>query len=328
MQPFSAEYIWGLNQQDFVTLLDSKVFMQKNRKIHFYAPSFACYKNSFFPTPLKTFPSISVTGAKCALNCKHCKGYLLTNMHPAFTPSALFELCYKLKQNGAVGCLISGGCLPDGTVPLKPFITTIAKIRHTLDLTVFIHTGLIDLETATLLKQTNATDAVLIDIIGSQETINNIYHLNATVQDYAKSLEFLQKTGLNFVPHITVGLNNGILDGEYKALQMISKTNPSAIVIIAFTPISKTEMAKTIPPQPVDIARVIATARAMLPKTPITLGCMRPKSKQHTDTDVLALKAGANAIAFPNKAAIEYVKTQKWNTTFSPCCCAKIFSLL
>jgi uncharacterized radical SAM superfamily protein len=66
----------------------------------------------------------------------------------------------------------------------------------------------------------------------------------------------------------------------------------------------------------------------MMPKTPITLGCMRPKSKQYTDTDVLALKAGANAIAFPNKIAIEYTKTQKWTTTFSPYCCAKIFHTL
>jgi uncharacterized radical SAM superfamily protein len=247
-------------------------------------------------------------------------------MQPAFTPRALFELCYNLKQNGAVGCLISGGCIPDGTVPLKTFITTIAKIRHTLNLTVFIHTGLIDLETATLLKQTDATDAVLIDIIGSQETINNIYQLNATVQDYAKSLEFLQKTGLNFVPHVTVGLNSGLLDGEYNALQMISKTNPSALVIIAFTPIPKTEMAKTMPPRSIDIARVIATARAMMPQTLIALGCMRPKGKQHTATDVLALKAGANAIVFPNKAAIEYTKIQKWMTTFSPYCCAKIFT--
>ncbi|MDR0797895.1 MAG: hypothetical protein LBE70_04175 [Nitrososphaerota archaeon] len=326
MSSLSAESIWTLNPQELVNFLDCKVFAQKNSEIHFYAPSFKYCKNNFFNSQLETFPSISITGTNCALNCKHCAGRLLNTMHHTFTPNDLFELCYKLKQDGAMGCLISGGCLPNGSVPIKPFIPTIAQIKHQLDFTVFVHTGLINLETAVLLKQSEATDAVLIDIIGSKETINNIYQLNATVQDYAKSLEALQMTHLNFIPHITVGLNKGHLDGEYNALQMISQTTPAAVVIIAFTPIPKTEMAKTLPPQPIDIARVIATARAMLPKTPIILGCMRPKNVQHTITDILALKAGANAIAFPNKTAVEYAKTQGWTTTFSPYCCAKIFT--
>ncbi|MCL1965891.1 MAG: hypothetical protein FWF66_02010 [Candidatus Bathyarchaeota archaeon] len=331
--PLSVESIWSLDPQSFVELLDSNVFMQKNRNVHFYTPNFTCTKNSSIDAPQETFPSISITGTKCALKCKHCKGHLLNTMYPATTPDDLFKLCCKLQQDHqAVGCLISGGCLPNGTVPLKPFITTIAKIRHKLNFTVFIHTGLIDIETATLLKQTDAADAILIDIIGSQEIINNIYQLNATVQDYAKTLEILQRTKLNFVPHITVGLNNGVLDGEYNALQMISKTKPSAIVIIALTPISKTDMEKTRPPQPYDIARVIATARTIMPKTPIILGCMRPKNRQCTTTtattDVLALKAGVNAIAFPDRATINYAKTHGWITTFSPYCCAKIGHVL
>jgi uncharacterized radical SAM superfamily protein len=248
-------------------------------------------------------------------------------MQAAITPEALFDVCSEFKQSGAVGCLISGGCLPNGSVPLKPFITSIARIKQELGLTVFVHTGIIDLETALLLKQT-MIDAVLIDVIGSQKTINNIYGLNITVQDYAKSLDALQKTGINFVPHVIVGLNNdeGKLEGEYTALQIISKTNPSAIVIIAFTPIHGTKMAKTNPPQPQDIARVITSARVMFPKTPITLGCMRPKGKQRITTDLLALKAGINAIAFPSQQAIDYTKTQKWTTTTSPHCCAKIFT--
>jgi len=325
MQLPSAESVWGLNQQDFINLLDSKVFMQKNSEIHFYTPNFTYYKNSFYSPQSKPFPSISITGTNCALNCKHCAGRMLTTMYPVLTPNDLFELCYKLKQDGAIGCLISGGCLSNGTVPLKPFITTFAQIRHKLSLTVFVHTGLIDLETAMLLKQSDAVDAVLIDVIGSQETINNICQLNATVQDYAKSLEALQRAKLSFVPHITVGLNNGLLDGEYTALQIISQTTPAALVIIAFTPIPKTEMEKTLPPNPIEVARVIASARAMLPKTPIILGCMRPKNKPYTTIDVLALKAGANAIAFPNTSAVEFAKTQGWNTTFSPYCCANFF---
>jgi uncharacterized radical SAM superfamily protein len=327
MLQVSVESILNSSKQDFLKLLDSKIFMTTTREVHFYAPSFAFYKNNHFSSATrKAFPTISITGANCVLNCKHCGGNLLTFMHSAVTPTDLFEVCSKLKQDGALGCLISGGCMPDGTVPFKSFVSTMVQVKHKLGLTVFVHTGLIDLETAMLLKQSAAVDAVLIDVIGSQETIHDIYRLNVSVSNYAKSLEALQKSDLPFVPHVLVGLNGDALDGEYAALQMISKTTPAAIVIIAFTPLPKTEMAKTKPPQPHNIARIIATARTMFPKTPIVLGCMRPKNRQHIDVDVLALKAGANAIAFPTTAAINFAKTQDWPTTFSPYCCTKILT--
>jgi uncharacterized radical SAM superfamily protein len=83
-------------------------------------------------------------------------------------------------------------------------------------------------------------------------------------------------------------------------------------------------MAKVKPPQPADIARVTATARLIFPQTPMVLGCVRPKGKQHAEIDILALKAGANAIAFPSEEAIEYAEKQGFLRSFSSYCCAQI----
>lgn len=325
MLPPSVESLWCLNQQDLVSLLDSKVFMQKNRRIHFYSPSFTYYVHNGFCFSPKRFPTISITGDRCALNCRHCGGKLLVTMQPAITPEALFEVCFKFKRSGAVGCLISGGCLVDGAVPLKPFVSTIARIRHELGLTVFVHTGIIDLETAVLLKH-SGVDAVLIDVIGSQEIINKIYGLPLTVYDYVNSLDVLQQVGLSFVPHVIVGLNEGKLGGELFALQMISKVAPSALVILVFMPLRGTKMATIVPPKPYDVARVVASARVMLPQTPLVLGCMRPNGLMRASIDVLALKSGVDAIAFPSPEAIDFAKTQNWSLSFSPYCCAKIFT--
>jgi uncharacterized radical SAM superfamily protein len=327
MLPFSVESLWRLNQQELADLLDSKVFTQKNHKIHFYAPSFTYYKNDpdLFCFPSQSFPTISITGTSCALNCKHCGNKVLATMQPAITPEALFDACSKFKQSGVAGCLISGGCLPDGSVPLKPFTATIARIKRELGLTVFVHTGIIDLETATLLKH-SGVDAALIDVIGSQEIINKIYELKVTVNDYAKSLEALQRAGLSFVPHVIVGLNEGKLDGELVALRMISQVRPSAVVVLAFMPLHGTKMASVEPSCPYDVARVLVSARVMFPKTPIVLGCMRPKGKLRITTDVLALKSGVDAIAFPSLQAVAFAKTQNWHIFSSPYCCAKIFA--
>jgi uncharacterized radical SAM superfamily protein len=306
-------------------MLDTGTLAPKPKKIQFYAPSFIHFSTSYYHSKPNQFPTISVTGKNCALNCKHCGSKILETMHPAKTPAALFELCSKLKHNGASGCLISGGCMPNGSVPLKQFIPIIKKIKHETGLTVIVHTGIIDSANAEALKNAKV-DAALIDIIGSNETIKKIYNLNVTVEDYENSLKALHNAHLNFVPHVIVGLHNGKLRGEFHALKMIAHYKPSALVIIAFMPIRGTAMAEVKPPQSTDIAKVTAAARLMFPETPIALGCMRPKGKHRAETDVLCLKAGVNAIAFPSEEAIKHAENQGYELSFSPYCCSQIYT--
>ena len=294
------------------------------KKIRFYAPSFIYYKTNYFHSSPTAFPSISITGSSCALKCKHCDGKVLNTMFPALTPKELFHLCVKLKNEGAIGCLISGGCLPDGSVPLNKFVDAIAKIKNELGLTIAVHTGVINLSTARKLKEAGV-DAALIDIIGSDETIREVYQLKVSVEDFDKSLRALHKSKIPFVPHVLVGLHYGKLKGELQALKMISKYSPSAVIIIAFMPIRGTPMEKVNPPEPEDIVRVLVTARLMLPQTPIVLGCMRPKGEHRIRTDTLAVEAGVNAIAFPTEEVIRLAESMGLEITFSSLCCSQIF---
>ncbi len=315
MLQLSPEAIWNLNEKDLLSLLETGIFKPRSHEIRFYAPSFTYYKTKHYCSSTSDFPTISVTGNSCALDCKHCGGKVLETMHPALSPVELFELGLKLKQNGASGCLVSGGCLTDGSVPLDGFVSVLERFKRELGLTVFVHTGIIKGKTAFALKEAGV-DAALIDVIGSEETVKKIYNLKVTVKDYADSLKTIQDAKLSLVPHVIVGLNEGRLDGELKALQMIQKVKPSALVIIAFMPIHGTEMAKTPPPKPVDIAKVSALARLMFPETPLVLGCMRPKGASRSETDVLALKAGVDAVAFPSDAAVEYAKGKRLRNSF------------
>jgi len=325
MTQLTLEKIWSLNEKDLLKLLESEVLKPKYKKIRFYTPSFSYYKTKYYCSSPNSFPTISVTGKSCFLKCKHCGGKILETMHPVFSPNELFDLCIKLKQDGAQGCLISGGCLPDGSVPLDAFVDVIGRVKKELDLTVFVHTGIINFDIALSLKQARV-DVALIDVIGSAETIKKIYNLKATPNDYAASLKALEKAELPFVPHVIVGLNEGRLDGELEALKMINHVKPSAIVIIAFMPIFDTGMAKTNPPKPIEIAKVAIIARMLFPETPLILGCMRPKGAVRGKTDVLALKAGVDAIAFPSEDAIKYVQKKHLQFSFSSYCCAQMFA--
>jgi uncharacterized radical SAM superfamily protein len=294
------------------------------KRIRFYAPSFMYYKSAPFCSSPAAFPSISVTGSFCALKCKHCGGKVLDTMLPAVTPQQLIQVCTEIKEKGGIGCLISGGCLPDGSVPLGKFVGAIAEIKRKLGLTIVVHTGVIDFDMAQRLKEAGVA-AALIDIIGSGQTIKEIYQLNVHVSDYDKSLSALHRVGIPLVPHMLVGLHYGKLQGEFQALQMISKYLPSAVIVIALMSIKGTAMQDVAPPAPQDITKVLVMTRLMLPETPVVLGCMRPKGKHRAETDTLAVKTGVNAIAFPAEQAIQLAESMKLESTFSSLCCSQIF---
>ena len=295
-----------------------------NNSIHFYAPGFLYYVNRYYHSSPKTFPSISITGNRCSLNCDHCGGKLLSSMIPAPTPEKLYQVCRKIYEDGGIGCLISGGCLPDGSVPLGRFVEVIGRVKRELGLKLVVHTGLIDEATAHGLREAGV-DAALIDVIGSDETIRDVYHLKAGVRDYEKALHALHTSGLPLIPHVVVGLHYGEVKGELQALKMISKYDPSALVIVALRTIQGTPMEGISPPPPEEIGRIIAIARLLLPKVPIVLGCARPLGRHRVVTDALALKAGVNAIAFPAEKTIELAKAMGLKITFSPLCCSQIY---
>jgi uncharacterized radical SAM superfamily protein len=325
MKRLSPEAILSMDEKEFLDVLDKGLLSFNREKIRFYVPSFMYYKTRHYRSSPLDFPTISITGRSCGLGCKHCGGLVLDTMYPASTPERLYNLCVQLKRKGASGCLISGGCLPDGSVPLGRFLDSFEKIKRKLDLTVFVHTGIIDSTTAEALSKT-WVNAALIDIIGSDETINEICKLNIKVEDYLDSLRALHESRIPFVPHVVVGLHYGQLKGEIYALKMISQYKPSALVIIAFMPIHGTEMENVEPPKPSEIAKVTAAARLMFPKTPIVLGCMRPKGKHRAQTDILAIRTGVDAIAFPSEEAVAYAGDQRYKVIFRSLCCSQIYA--
>jgi uncharacterized radical SAM superfamily protein len=324
MLHLDPDTVLQMPKNELVSLIEAGQVPRRPQKIWFYAPSFVQYKTKHYCSQSNVFPSISVTGSSCALNCLHCNGKVLDTMIPAKTPDALFDLCKRLKDGGAVGCLISGGCLPDGSVPLENFVDCIGRIKNELGFTVVVHTGVVDVPVARKLKNAGV-DAALIDVVGSNQTIREVYRLDVTVTDYERSLQAFRECDLPFVPHVLVGLHHGELKGELNALKLVAKYSPSAVIMIAFMPIHGTPMENVKPSTPEDIARTIVSARLLMPDTPLALGCMRPKREHRKKTDMLAVKAGVNAIAFPTEEAVNLAKAMKLETVFSPLCCSQIF---
>jgi hypothetical protein len=101
MAQLSPETVWHTPEKELLSLLDAGALAAKPKATHFYAPSFMHYKTRHYQSSPTHFPTVSVTGTACALNCKHCGGKVLQTMHPATTPTTLFALTEKLKQHDA-----------------------------------------------------------------------------------------------------------------------------------------------------------------------------------------------------------------------------------
>jgi len=270
------------------------------------------------------YPAISITGKDCSLGCDHCKGHLLESMINANSPEKVVEICKKLEAEGNEGCLLSGGCYENGTLPWKNFINAIKEIKRYTNLKVSVHTGIIDLETAKAMKEAGV-DQALFDVLCSDDVLRDVYHLEITTETIVDSMDAINDAGLDFVPHVIVGINYGKLDNELYALDLISKYNPKNVVIVAFMPLDGTPMEDVIPPAPQDIARIIAMARMKLPESEISLGCARSR-KQKLEIDNLAIDAGVNRIAIPAEEAIERAKEYGIDVVFKKTCCSVGFS--
>lgn len=295
-------------------------------QITFYTPGLRRYKTAEYDRQdSAAFVSVSLTGDACALSCEHCKTAILTSMvNLSRTGESLYDLCARLADRGARGVLISGGSDAQGRVPLRRHLDDIARIRRELGMLVRVHTGLPDEETVSGLAAAGV-DAALVDIIGHGDTIRDVYHLEATPEDYEQALELLDRHGVPTVPHIVIGLHFGRMLGEQRALEMVARHPPQMLALVILTPLRATPMAGVRPPALPEVADFFRLARRTLPNTPVVLGCERPLGDYKRAVDRLAIEAGLNGVAFPAAGAVGYARERGLEPTFIDACCGVVW---
>ena len=248
----------------------------------------------FFREP---FTPISLTGTHCSLKCKHCDSHYLAHMLDG--SNGKLRSCAN-RLAGANGILLSGGSLPDGSVPTYLQADEIARIKKDTHLKISAHTGIVNMGQAELLSK--YLDMALVDVIGDDETIHDILGLSASVQDYENTLSHLSSFGIRLAPHIIVGLHNGELKGEIRALEIIRKFHPDVVVIVIFIPTKGTASQGAAPPAIEDVVKVITKAREMF-DVPLSLSCVRPGGRYRSMLDKYAVLGGIDRIAVPSGSA-------------------------
>ena len=233
--------------------------------------------------------AVSVTGTACALDCAHCGRHYLKGMRsPGDVPVPR-----------ARSYLVSGGCDGQGKVPLHRNLELLNRLRAT-GARLNLHTGLVGDQEARLLAPFGAVAS--LDWVVHPPTVREVNGLEAGPDDYLRSYRALERY-MPVVPHVCLGLRGGRLEGEWEAIEALVDLEPAAVVFLVFMPTPGTRYADRSPPEPEQVAGLLAHARVRLPRTQIALGCMRPGGAYRDRLDPLAVAAGVNRIVFPAPSA-------------------------
>jgi len=274
-----------------------------------------------FYYPLPRFPSVSVTGSRCELMCAHCKAHYLGHMPDVSTPEKLKRFCVEHEGGGGVGLLVSGGSTAEGRVPLKRFLSTLVWVKENTSLILNLHTGMLDMREAEEVASTGA-DIVSVDMVGSEETLRDVYGLKASVEEYGTTLTNLRDAGAASVaPHICVGLHFGELKGERMALEQALVINPETIVFLGLIPTADTPMSGVAPPPIDEIVGLMEEAKRINPSTEVSLGCMRSRGYK-TELEWRAIEAGVERVASASKSTVSRAAENGYEVKRLDGCCA------
>jgi uncharacterized radical SAM superfamily protein len=292
-------------------------------KVNFYTPTFKAYATSEISGCGKSaWPAMSITGGDCKLQCDHCKAKILEPMHAVRTPEALWAAVNEHIAVGAQGMLLTGGSNYRNEVEYDAFYPVIRRIKDTFpQFKIAMHTALVDMDIARRMEDCGI-DSAMMDVIGSQDTITQVYHLRRTVDDFEKTLEYLVSTQLKVVPHIVIGLHYGQLLGEWNALEMIQRHMPQAVVLVVVMPFYASETRPFVTPNAVEVGRFFMDARKALPDIPLLLGCARPPGRVKAEIDSYAVMAGLNGLAHPTDGMVELAVKLNRDVRVTPACCS------
>lgn len=291
--------------------------------INFHTPTFKAYATSEIPACGKgAWPAVSITGGACKLQCDHCKAKVLEPMIAATTPEALWRTVNEQIERGARGMLLTGGSNHRDEVEYGPFLPTVRRIKDAFpEFRIAMHTALVERVTAVEMEQ-SGVDVAMLDAIGAQDTVSQVYHLRRPVADFERSLERLVATSMKVVPHIVIGLHYGRMLGEWQALEMIARHRPAALVLVVVMPFYAPAQRPFATPSSVEVGRFFLDARAQLPGLPLLLGCARPAGRAKIEIDAYAVMAGLQGIAHPAEGIVELALRLGRDVRVTPACCS------
>ncbi|AEH50997.1 radical SAM protein [Pseudothermotoga thermarum] len=214
-----------------------------------------------FVDPSATIP-ITLTGDFCALNCPHCKGHYLRSMKPFSQIEHYVKLGYK-------SFLISGGLNKTGELPYNEYLERLKELKNEYNLSYNFHVGF----PSKIEFLADVADVISFDFFADRKILKKIYGIE---YEPTKLIQLLKDLQISAVPHITIGIDHGVITHEFDALKIL-KDHFKVVVLNIFIPTFGTPF-ENFPPPPIEkVVEVFEAANLLFDK--VILGCMQPKGE-------------------------------------------------
>lgn len=247
---------------------------------------------------------LSIKTGACPENCKYCP----QSAHYAKQTGlqierllAVDEVLAKAQQAKAAGA--SRFCMGAAWREVRDgeqFDAVLDMVRgvKAMGMEACVTLGMLNQEQASRLKEAGL-DAYNHNLDTSPEFYSDIISTR-TYQDRLDTLDCVRQSGLTICSGGIIGMGESVQD-RARMLQILANLtpHPESVPINALVPVAGTPLAERPPVDPVEMVRMVATARILMPKARVRLSAGRQNFSR--ETQLLCLMAGANSMFYGDK---------------------------
>ena len=151
----------------------------------------------------------------------------------------------------------------------------------------------------------------MLDVIGADETLRDVYHLDLTVADVDRSLSCSPSRGCGSSRTSSSACTTAVSWASTGPLRWspATRSRRSSWWCSYPSPARRWRTCRHLPA--IRWPEFFAAARLAAPSTTINLGCARPLGALKRELDEAAIDLGLNGIAYPAEGAIEYARSSR-----------------
>ncbi|MGD9828065.1 MAG: biotin synthase BioB [Hyphomicrobiaceae bacterium] len=247
---------------------------------------------------------LSIKTGACPEDCKYCPQSAHYAKDTGLTRETLMDVdkvlsaAARAKEAGATRFCMGAAWreVKDG----KQFDQVLDMVRgvKSLGLEACVTLGMVNERQAERLAEAGL-DAYNHNLDTSPEFYGEIISTR-TYEDRLRTLGNVRQAGITLCTGGIIGLGETTLD-RARMLQVLAslEPHPESVPINALVPVTGTPLAQQTPVEPLELVRMVATARIVMPKSRVRLSAGRENLTK--EAQVLCMLAGANSIFYGEK---------------------------
>ena len=247
---------------------------------------------------------LSIKTGACPEDCKYCPQSAHyakktgLKKEPLLPVAEVLEKAQKAKDHGASRFCMGAAWRHVKDGPQFDNVIEMVEGVTALGMEACVTLGMINQDQANRLK-----DAGLKAYNHNLDTSPEFYEEIITTRTYQERLDTLdcvREAGITICSGGIIGMGETTFD-RARMLQILANLDPhpESVPINALVPVAGTPMGNREPVDPIEMVRMMATTRIIMPKTRVRLSAGRTSFSK--ETQILCLMAGANSIFYGDK---------------------------